>query len=412
MAELFNLITIEAALEQAKASLESSSSTEAVDIKEAVGRVLSETVVSKVDVPPFSRSTMDGFAVKAEDTFGATDSLPVYLEVVDRVEMGARAETEISSGQAVEVATGGMLPPGADAVVMVEETEKIAANEIEVLTAVGVGENIVQQGEDIGCEEEVLAAGHQLRPQDVGALAGIGEVEVEVYRQPEVTVFSTGDELVPPQEKPTAGQIRDMNSYSIGGLVKQAGGRVDYGGIIPDDKAKLKNALSQAVSDKGLVLLSGGSSVGVKDLTIEVLNELGAPGVMVHGVAIKPGKPTIIAAVDDTLVLGLPGHPTSAMVVFEIIVRPLIEMLAGLEQASSLTTTVKIAKLSRNLESNKGRTEYFRVKLVESAGELWAEPILGKSSLITTMVEADGLVKVDLGSEGKREGAKVEVRLF
>ncbi|GAB6137757.1 molybdopterin molybdotransferase MoeA [Halanaerobaculum tunisiense] len=412
MAELFDLMTIDEALQVAEDKLETSLPTETVKITEADDRVLAQEIVSKVNVPPFSRSTMDGYAVKAEDTFGATETLPVYLEVIDRVGMGEEATQKIDSGQAVEVATGGMLPPGADAVVMVEYTEVVDENEIEVTTSVGVGENIVVAGEDISQGENLLSLGHQLRPQDIGALAGIGVTEVEVYTKPQVTVFSTGDELITPRQKPIQGQIRDINSYSIGGLVKQVGAVVDYGGIIPDDKEQLNKQLQDKVATSDLIILSGGSSVGVKDLTIEVLNELGDPGVVIHGVAIKPGKPTIIAFVDDTLIVGLPGHPTSAMVVFEIVVKPIIQKLVGFKKALPLKSQVT-AKLTRNVASNKGRTEYLRVKLVdEEAEQLLAKPMLGKSSLITTMVEADGLIKVDLGSEGIKAGTEVEVLLF
>ena len=411
MSQFLNLITIEEAMKKTEHGL-SSTPVKKVGLKNVTGRILAQDVVSPVNVPPFSRSTMDGYALKAADTYGASESLPVYLEVVGKVEMGKEATAEIASGQAVEIPTGGMLPPGADAVVMVEETEKVAEQEIEVLTAVGKGENIVQCGEDIARGEKLLARGQCLRPQDVGALAGIGIVEVEVFSRPEIAVFSTGDEIIPPADKPAPGQIRDINTYSLGALVQQVGGKVDYGGIIPDQKNELKEKIKQATRDKDMILLSGGSSVGVKDLTIEVLEELQDSGVLVHGIAIKPGKPTIIALLEETLFIGLPGHPTSAMVVFEIVVRPIIERLAGFgEQAAPRTTRVR-AELTRNIASSRGRSEYFRVKLRQAEDTLLAEPMLGKSSLISTMVEADGLVNVELGSEGKTKGDLVEVRVF
>lgn len=412
MKEFFNLVTIEEALQKVETGSGAGTGSEKIAVRAALGRVLAADIISKVDVPPFSRSTMDGYAVRAEDTFGASESIPVFLEVMDRIEMGEPAEKEIASGQAAAVATGGMLPPGADAVVMIEETEKLGAGEIEVQTAVGAGENIVKKGEDISRGEKLLTAGSRLRPQDLGALSGIGIVEVEVYSRPEVAVFSTGDEIISPEEEPGPGQIRDINSYSIGGLVERAGGCVQHMGIIPDCKDELRENLRQAAEKMDLVVLSGGSSVGVKDLTIEVLNELGEPGVVVHGVAIKPGKPTIIAIINDTPVLGLPGHPTSAMVVFEIMGRPIIERLSGLKPGHLPAVTRISAQLTRNIASDRGRREYFRVRLKREGERLLAEPMLGKSSLISTMVAADGLVEVARGSEGCRQGTEVEVRIF
>ena len=411
MSELFNLITIEEALQRAEEKAQQKLPTEVVKITASSGRVLAQDIVSQVNLPPFTRSTMDGYAVKAADTFGASENLPVYLEVVDQVAMGEKAEQEIKSGQAVEVATGGMLPPGADAVVMVEHTEVVGDREIEVTTAVGEGENIVVAGEDIEQGAELLAQGHRLRPQDIGALAGIGEVEVEVYAPPRVAVISTGDEIIPPEQQPKPGQIRDINTYSIGSFAGQLGCQIDYGGIVPDQKLQLKQALNHKLADNDVVILSGGSSVGAKDLTIEVIEELGEPGVVAHGVSIKPGKPTIIAAIEGTLVIGLPGHPTSALIVFAIVVKPLLKKLTG-EEASASAVQKTTAQLTRNVASSPGRTEYIRVRLTTEEGKLQAEPMLGKSSLITTMVNADGLVEVGRGREGIKAGTEVPILLF
>ena len=411
MSELFNLITIEEALQRAEERVKQNLPMEIIDITEASGRIVAQDIVSQVDLPPFTRSTMDGYAVKAADTFGASETLPVYLEVVDQVAMGEKAEQEIKSGQAVEVATGGMLPPGADAVVMVEHTEIVGEGEIEVTKAVGEGENIVVAGEDIAGGETLLAQGHRLRPQDIGALAGIGEVEVEVYVPPRVAVISTGDEIIPPEQQPKPGQIRNINTYSIASSAAQIGCQIDYGGIVPDQKLQLKQALNHKLAANDIVILSGGSSVGAKDLTIEVIEELGDPGVVVHGVSIKPGKPTIIAAIEETLVIGLPGHPTSALIVFEIVVKPLLKQLTGEKPAASPAQQTK-AQLTRNVASSAGRTEYLRVKLTEQAGQLQAEPMLGKSSLITTMVKADGLVEIGRGREGIKAGTEVPILLF
>ena len=412
MSDLMNLIEIDAAIEVLNDELNNQLEVEKVPVTEAEGRILAREIKSEINLPPFSRSTMDGYAVQGEDTFGATENLPIYLEVVGEVKMGEEAQKEIKSGEALAVPTGGMMPPGADAVVMVEYTEELEGNEIEITKSVAAGENVVQAGEDIAAGEVLLAGGHLLRAQDIGALTGIGVTEVEVFRLPEVTVFSTGDELIPPAEEPAVGEIRDINSYSIGSRASKAGAKINYGGIIGDRKEDLVTALESELETSDLIILSGGSSVGIKDLTIEVLNSLGEPGVLVHGVSIKPGKPTILAIIDETPIIGLPGHPTSAMVVFEIVVAPIIQKLAGRRDDEIGVKSQVSARLSRNLASDPGREEYIRVSLEEKDGELWAAPSLGKSSLITTMVEADGLAKVGLGTEGVKQGSKIPILLF
>ncbi|MGM0502766.1 MAG: gephyrin-like molybdotransferase Glp [Bacillota bacterium] len=411
MSNFFDLVAIDKISDIFEKELSKQLEVETISIIAARDRILAQDIVSAVDLPPFTRSTMDGYAVQAQDTFGATENLPVYLNIAGEVEMGSRIELEIKSGQAVAIPTGGMLPSGADAVVMVEYTETLDENDIEITTAVAAGENIVQKGEDISRGDTLLKQGHLLRSQDIGALAGIGITEVDVFAQPKVTIFSTGDELVAPEEKPELGEIRDINSYSLGAVVEKVGAEVDYGGIIADEKDKLQDNLAAQLDSSDLIILSGGSSVGVKDLTIEVLNELGEPGVMVHGVSIKPGKPTILALVEQTPIVGLPGHPTSALVVLERIVVPMLQSLAGRSNVEPQMQSQISAKLGRNLASTVGREEYVRVSL-EKKEELWANPIMGKSSLITTMVEADGLVKIELGKEGLKQGEEVQVLLF
>ncbi|GAB6098273.1 molybdopterin-binding protein [Halanaerocella petrolearia] len=410
MSDLFNLVEVVEVFEILEEKIDYTLGSEKIKVTQARERTLATDIKSKVDLPPFSRSTMDGYAVRAEDTFGASEFLPIFLDLVGEVEMGEETQQEVKSGQAIKIATGGMLPAGADAVVMVEYTEELGTQEIEVTKAVAPGENIVTKGEDISSGDTLLETGKLLRPQDIGALTGIGVTEVEVFAQPEVTVFSTGDELIAPDKEPKLGQIRDINSYSIGTLVEESGAVTTYGGIIPDKKDQLRDQLAAEIDNSDLVILSGGSSVGVKDLTVDVFNQLGQPGVLIHGVSIKPGKPTILALVDETPVIGLPGHPASALVVGEMIVKPLLQRLAGREGQSRFNQVV--AKVNRNIISTKGREEYIRVSLTEKEGQLWANPILGKSSLITTLVKADGLVKVGVGQEGIAEGTEVEVLTF
>ncbi|WP_408955610.1 gephyrin-like molybdotransferase Glp [Natroniella sp. ANB-PHB2] len=410
MSNLFNLINLEEVEEIFSSKVGACLGTERISITEAKGRILSQDFISPFDLPPFTRATMDGYAVKAADTFAASEGNKVYLGLVGEVLMGEEATEGLESGQAIRISTGGMLPQGADAVLMVEYTEKLGSELVEINRAVGSGENIVRKGEDISQGETLLKKGSQLRPQDLGALAGLGITEVEVYKRPRVTVFATGDEIINPEQRPQPGEIRDINSYAVISALEGIA-KMSQGGIIKDSKEELEAKLRVATENSDVVVLSGGSSVGTKDLTLEVVDNLGEPGVLVHGIAIKPGKPTVLAIVDDTVVIGLPGHPTSALTVCKIVVQPIVERLAGLQddlgQQNYLT-----ASLSRNLASVKGREEYIRVKLEKEADSIIAVPILGKSSLATTMVEADGVIKIGIGKEGLEKGAEVQVLLF
>lgn len=386
---------------------------EKIHFTDGLDRILAEDIKSGVNLPPFSRSTVDGFAVRAADTSGASESLPVYFDVVGKVFMGKQADIEVGPGEAVEIATGGMLPPGADAVLMVEYTEYLDDRTIETSKSVAVGENVVIKGEDIEKGKLLLKRGHRIRPQDIGALAGLGITDIDVYKIPEIAVISTGDELVSPEAEPESGQIRDINSYSIGSLLKKTGSKVRLEGIIRDNFDSLKKAVYNNL-DADMILISGGSSVGVKDITIDVLNSLGEPGVLLHGISIKPGKPTILAVIDNCPVIGLPGHPSSAWTITNQLVIPLVNVLQG-ENNNLYNKNYKIqAKLNRNLISDKGREEYVPVRLILSGGdgEYIAEPITGKSSLITTLVEADGFIRIGTYTEGLNKGDRVEIELF
>ncbi len=398
--------------------------TETVNYKEGLNRVLAENIYAPENLPPFTRSTVDGFAVRAADTAGASASLPAYLEVAGEVLMGEKTDISVNSGEAVQVATGGMLPAGADAVIMVEYTEYLDDRTIETASAVAAGENVVWKGEDIKEGELLLPEGHFLRPQDIGVLAGLGIIDISVYEKPEVSIISTGDELVSPETIPTPGQIRDINSYTLGSTIENCGGIVKYVGIITDSFSHLKEAVKTSLTSD-LVLISGGSSVGVKDMTIDVLNSLGEPGVLLHGISIKPGKPTILAVIGGTPVVGLPGHPASSWTITFNIVRPLIMLLAGrhLKPAGDIYTDLNLtenkvqAVLARNLVSDKGREEYVPVKLILNKNnndkpKYRAEPITGKSSLITTLVQSDGFIKIDTFKEGLDNEEEVEVTVF
>lgn len=358
--------------------------TEKVPLEEAWGRVLAEDIVPREDLPPFARSTMDGYAVQAASTFGASEGNPAYLEVRGTVAMGGIPDFAVGNGQAARISTGGMLPRGADAVVMIEHTAAVDATMIEVYRSVAPGGHVIRAGEDYARDQVALPAGTRLRPQEVGLLAALGREDVTAYRRPLVGIVSTGDEVVPITHQPGPGQIRDVNSYSLAAMVKRAGGRPRTYGIVADSFDALSDALSRAAAECDMVLISGGSSVGVRDFTIEALSSLPECRILVHGISISPGKPTILAMAAGKALWGLPGHITSAMVVFQVIVQPFIERAAGLVRPSAVRRLP--ARLSRNLASAQGRVDYVRVRLTDKGGELWAEPLLGKSGLINTLV--------------------------
>ncbi|MEK6776121.1 MAG: gephyrin-like molybdotransferase Glp [bacterium] len=387
---------------------------EEMDVSASMGRILSAEVRSPVDLPDFAKSTMDGYAVRAVDTFGAAETLPAYLNLAGEVFMGTRAEMVVHPQEAVKIATGGMLPVGADAVVMLEHASAVDEKMIEVSRPVAPGENVIQTGEDIRQNRAVFQPGHRIRPQDIGALCGIGVTRVMVYQRPRVAVIPTGNEIIPPDEAPAPGQVRDINSYHLSALVLQHGGVPVRFGIVPDEEDRLKEAVLKAVQETDLVLLSGGSSVGARDLTARVIMELGRPGILVHGVAVKPGKPTLCAIVNRKPVIGLPGHPAAVAIGFELFVRPVLRLLSGeavpiWEQFTGCTVR---ARITRSLASRPGREDYIRVALESSDGMLRARPILGKSGLISTLVEASGTVVIPENKLGLEKDEEVEVRIF
>jgi len=385
--------------------------TEEIPLEKAAGRVLAENIVSNVDLPDFVRATMDGYAVKASSTFGSTEGNPGYMSIKGAVEMGESPAFSITSGEVAKISTGGMLPDGADSVVMIEHTEAIDDATIEVYKSVAPGQHVLEKGEDVRKGDTILACGRKLRSQETGLLAALGKETISVYRQPVIAVISTGDEIVPVNEIPGHGQIRDINTYTLANQVRAAGGVPVPLGIVRDNFNDLFETCTTALTQSDMVLISGGSSVGTRDFTIEVLAALPDAGILVHGISISPGKPTILAKSRNQALWGLPGHVVSAMVVFEVVVRPFIEHIAGL--AGQHKKVIKpSAILSRNLSSAQGRIDYVRVRLVEKEGVLWAEPILGKSGLIRTMVKADGLIEIGINSEGLDKGTKVDVLLL
>jgi molybdopterin molybdotransferase len=408
--ELFNVRTPPDALSVLLDHMPARVEVEEVATAEALDRVLAADAHSPSDLPTFRRSTMDGFAVRAADTFGATEGLPAYLDIVDEVFMGHAPTRGLGTGQCARIATGGMLPENADAVVMVEQTQEVGPTTIEALRAVAPGENVVQIGEDVRTGDPILAAGHRLRPQDLGGLVALGITSVRVARRLRVGIVSGGDELVAPSEEPGRGQIRDINSYTLAAMIRRDGHVPCLAGIFPDEYAALESAARTALAANDVVILSAGSSVSARDMTAQVVDSLGKPGVLVHGVSLKPGKPTILAVCDGKPVFGLPGNPVSCMVTYDLFVAPTLAHLSG---AASLPRTSVTARLTRNIASATGREDYIQVRLERRQdGGFDAVPVFGKSNLIFTLIRADGMLKIPLDAGGLPAGAQVEVVLF
>jgi molybdopterin molybdotransferase len=382
-------------------------------IGDSYGMITSKDIISPEDLPAFNRSTVDGLAVNSTDTFGATESLPSYLVVKGEIFMGKEPEFKLKKGEVAKIATGGMLPEGADSVVMLEHTQQVDEKMIEVVKPIAPGENVIKAGEDAKKDECILKSGRRLRPQDIGALAGLGITDVWVYEKPRVSIISTGDEIVPADKPVKPGQVRDINSYNLSGLILNSGGIPVKRGIFSDKYDIIKDIVEESLMNSDMVLITGGSSVGTKDMTARLINDMGKPGVLFHGVSIKPGKPLIGGIVDSIPIFGIPGHPAAVSVCFEIFIKPVLENLSGLRKAifDKEKKTV-MARISKNISSSPGREEHIGVTLEKRDGELWAVPILGKSGLITTLTEADGTAVIPLKKLGVHEGEIVEIRLF
>ena len=369
------------------------------------GRVLYEDVVADEQVPGFDRSSMDGWAVKAADTFGCSDNLPALLISAGEVEMGKAAPVHLSGGECIYVPTGGHIPEGADSVAMVEYTEDYGDGTIGILRPCAPGENIVFSGDDVASGKRLYKAGHRIVPHDIGALSALGRAALRVYKKPSVAIISTGDELVPIDVTPGSGQVRDVNSGMLAAAVGASGADSKVFGIVPDDEDKLVSLIKEAHSCD-LILISGGSSAGERDITLDVVNRLGES--FIHGIAMKPGKPTIIGEIEGKPVFGLPGHPVAAYFVFELFIYPLIcSMQGGVPGRRMLE-----AELSAAIPSNHGRAEYVAVKLEEGTKGLSAIPIRGKSGLITLLADTGGYIEVPRDCEGFHRGALVTINLF
>jgi molybdopterin molybdotransferase len=386
--------------------------TETIDSASALGRVAAFPVTAAHPLPAFPRTTVDGYAVQAADTFGASESLPAYLQLIGEVPMGAAPTFSVKKGQAALIHTGGMLPEGADAVIMLEHTQRVesAITEIEALRAVAVGENILTVGEDVAEGQVVIPAGTRLRSAEIGGMMALGQVTVSVARRPRVALLSSGDEVIPPEQTPQPGQVRDVNAAALAALVMQAGGEPVQYGIVPDDDAKLEETARKAISECDVVVISAGSSASTRDMTSEIIARLGAPGVLVHGVNVRPGKPTILGVCNGKPVIGLPGNPVSALVIAGLFVVPVIEKLLGLKTARPRPSIP--ATLALNIPSQAGREDWIAVRLVETESGYGAEPVFAKSNLIFSLAAADGLIRIPPEVTGLTAGAQVQVELI
>ncbi len=380
-----------------------------VDTAQALGRVVAAEIPATESLPAFPRSTMDGYSVRAADTYGASDGLPAWFTLVGEVPMGCAPDVSLEVGEAAVAYTGGMLAGNADAVVMVEHTQAIEAQTIEVMRPVAPGENVAQPGEDVRADETALPAGHVIRPQDIGALLALGIERIEVAQKPRVGILSMGDEVVHPSAIPGPGQVRDINTYTVAGQITAAGGVAVPLGLVSDDYDEQLVAARQGLAQSDMLVLSAGSSVSARDRTVDIVAELGEPGPLVHGLALRPGKPAIVGLCDGKPVIGLPGNPVSAMVVSSLLVRPTVYRLMGC--AETPPPAELTAVLAQDIPSAAGREDYVPVRLVEGAsGMPKAHPVWGKSGFIFTLVKSDGLVRVPADAGGIYAGETVQVR--
>ena len=386
--------------------------TEDVSITQALYRVVSAEVKAEEDVPAFHRSTMDGFAVRAADTFGASESSPALCRVIGEVMMGEVSDIALKRGEAVRIWTGGALPANADAVVMIEHTEELDRDTIEILTPVPPFGHVVRRGEDFKVDETLITRGHRLRPQDLGILAAMGRSSVTVFQSPSVAIISSGDEIVPVEQNPPPGCMRDVNRHTIHAAVLEAHANPVWIGIAPDTLDTLAALIDQGLSSADMVLISGGSSMGSRDYVIEAIEAYEDSEILFHGVSVSPGKPLILARVGSKPVLGLPGHPVSAMVCFEQFVVPLMRRLEGEDVVTPYGRSTVRAVLSRNLPSREGRMDFVGVRLQPRDGTFTAMPVIGKSGMISVMVRAHGFIHIGEDCEGLYRGDQVTVELF
>ena len=380
--------------------------TEIVPLAQAPGRILAEAITAQEYVPDFDRSTVDGYACRAADTFGCSDAIPAILSVAGQVLMGEGADFALSRDSCVYVPTGGAIPQGADCAVMIEYTEDYGDGTVGIMKPGAPGMNLIFRGDDVFPGKEILPAGRVLTAQDIGALAAVGKTSVPVARRVKVGVISTGDELVPPDETPGPGQVRDVNAPLLTAMLTGFGTEAVNYGIVRDDEPLLRQKMQDAARECDAVILSGGSSVGVKDAACRIIESMGE--LLLHGIAIKPGKPTILGKTGNKPLIGLPGHPVAACFVAQLFVLPLLGRLMGRKQEDFTVT----AELTESLGANHGREQINACHLLREGGKLLASPIRSKSGLITQLAGADGYFIIERDCEGLPRGAQVQVYLY
>jgi molybdopterin molybdotransferase len=410
MPEFLELTPVQQALNTLLSHMEVSVSHEQVETIHALGRVTVRQIHSPIPLPQFPRSTVEGYAVRANDTIGASESIPAYLRVVGEIQMGGSPGFDLQPGDAGLIHTGGMLPKSCNAVVMIEYTQQVGADTVEILRSVAVGENTIKVGEDVYEGEEVIHSGVRIRPAEIGGLAALGIMELEVAKKPIVGIISTGEEVVSPDHDLLPGQVRDINSYTLATLMEQAGAIPKRYGIIADQADILETIANQALSECDVVLITAGSSASARDLTARVINKLGPPGVLVHGVGIKPGKPTILAICNQKVVVGLPGNPVSALVIAGFFVVPVVESLLGLSNVAQYRRI--LARLGTNVPSQAGREDWIAARLYNDQSGYIVDPIFSKSNLIFSLVRANSMIRVPADANGLSAGTIVEVQLL
>ncbi len=382
--------------------------TEVVSIADALNRVLSEDIIAEENIPSFRRSTVDGYAVQAEDTIGCSESLPAFLQLIGETRMGEGTELRIGAEQTAYVPTGGIVPMGADAVCMIEYTENFQG-EIAIQSPMKPLENLVEVGDDVGMGECVLKQGTKIQPQHIGAIAALGIDQVPVYKKVKVAILSTGDELVAPGEPLDLGKIRDSNTDSLMAMVQSIHGEVVMVDRIADQFEAIQTSMKRALDLSDVVLISGGSSVGNRDMTPEIIDSLGKPGILVHGIAIKPGKPTMVAKVDGKAVFGLPGHPASCIIAYKTVVEPFIQH----ELQGTVQKDYQVPATSGfQMHVSSGRDVFYMVSLEETKEGWTAMPVHGKSGMVSLLSKADGYVEIPMEKEGLEKGEKVLVTRF
>ena len=379
---------------------------EQIPLAAALGRVLAEPIAAQEFVPDFDRSTVDGYACRAADTFGCSDAIPAILSVAGDVPMGEVADFALARDSCAYVPTGGAIPEGADCAVMIEYTEDYGDGTVGIMKPGAPGMNLIFRGDDVFPGKEILPAGRVLTAQDIGALAAIGKTEIQVVQRVKVGVISTGDELVPPGETPGPGHVRDVNSSLLAAMLTEFGAEVVVYGIVADNEQLLRQRMQAAVRECDAVILSGGSSVGIKDAACRIIESMGE--LLLHGIAIKPGKPTIMGKTGNKPLIGLPGHPVAACFVAQLFILPLLGRLMGREREEYTVT----AELTESLGANHGREQINACHLLREGGKLLASPIRSKSGLITQLAGADGYFIISRDCEGLPRGAQVQVYLY